>query len=75
MTIQADFLKFLNGKMILVIGDSFSKWQEAFILGKIDTEITFEKFRECFSGFGLPRVDVTDNGPQFASRVFTILIK
>lgn len=69
--VHADFLGPFNGKMILIIVDSFSKWPEAFILGKTDAETTIEKFRECFSRFGLPRVVVTDNGAQFVSEEFS----
>lgn len=32
---------------------------------------TVEKFRECFARFGLRRVVVTDNGPQFCAIKFS----
>lgn len=57
--------------MILIIIDTYSKWPEAFIIGKTDSQSTITKFRECFSRFGLPRAVVTDNGPQFVSEDFS----
>ncbi|KAJ8965704.1 hypothetical protein NQ317_006745 [Molorchus minor] len=63
----------IQGKMILVISDTFSKWPEEFIMRTTDSKATVEKFRECFARFKLPRVVVTDNGPKFVSDEFSKL--
>lgn len=69
--IHADFLGPINGKMVLLIVDSYTKWPEAFIMKSMDTKSTVDKFRECFSRFGLSEVVVTDNAMQFCSSEFS----
>lgn len=69
--IQADYLGPFKGGMILVIIDCYSKWVEAFVVASSDSQITIEKFRECFARFGLPNTVVTDNGTQFVSAKFS----
>lgn len=69
--VHADFLGPLNGKMILILIDSFSKWPEAFVMKSTDSKSTIEIFRECFARFGLPKIVVTDNGPQFSAVEFS----
>ncbi|XP_064465215.1 uncharacterized protein K02A2.6-like [Ornithodoros turicata] len=39
------------------------------------TELTIAKLRDIFSRFGLPEVLVSDNGPQFASKLFQDFVK
>lgn len=68
--IHADFLGPLDGKMILIIVDKFSKWPEAFIMKQTDAKSLIEKFREYFARFGLPKIVETDNGRQFESHEF-----
>lgn len=57
--------------MVLVIIDCYCKWVEAFVVASADSQITIEKFRECFARFGLPNTVVTDNGTQFVSAEFS----
>ncbi|XP_060806961.1 uncharacterized protein K02A2.6-like isoform X2 [Amyelois transitella] len=69
--VHADFLGPIDNKMILLIIDSYSKWPEAFIVKSLDSKQTVERFRECFSRFGLPKVVVTDNAATFISKEFS----
>uniref|UniRef100_T1HB46 Integrase catalytic domain-containing protein n=1 Tax=Rhodnius prolixus TaxID=13249 RepID=T1HB46_RHOPR len=38
--------------------------------GSIDSNATIQKIRETMARFGIPKVLVTDNGPQFTSQAF-----
>lgn len=69
--VHADFLGPISGKMILIIIDCYTKWPEAFIVKNLESNTTVEKFRECFSRFGLPKVVVTDNAATFCSKEFS----
>lgn len=69
--IHADFAGPIQGKMLLIITDVFSKWSEVFIMNNnTEAKTTIEKFRECFARFGLPNKLVTDNGSQLMSSEF-----
>lgn len=68
--VHADFLGPFANKMMLVITDAYSKWPEVFIMNGTEADVTVRKFRECFARFGIPNSIVTDNGPQFTSKVF-----
>ncbi|XP_064986960.1 uncharacterized protein LOC135625801 [Musa acuminata AAA Group] len=58
-------------KYIIVGVDYFTKWVEAEPLAMI-AEHQMEKFvwKNIITRFGLPKVIITDNGPQFAGRRF-----
>ncbi|XP_017474103.1 PREDICTED: uncharacterized protein LOC108364776 [Rhagoletis zephyria] len=57
--------------MILVFHDKFSKLLEIVPLRRVTTEGLSKSFRErILARFGVPKVLVTDNGPQFTSRAF-----
>lgn len=68
--VHADFLGPIQGKMLLVITDIYSKWPEVFIMNTTGAKETIEKFRECFARFGLPTKLVTDNDSQLVSEEF-----
>jgi len=55
---------------ILVVTDCFSRWVEAYPIGTATTRIIVEIIEKKFcSRFGYPRVILSDNGPQFVSRL------
>ena len=58
-------------KLLLVATDYFSKWikAEAFSLIK-DKDVTQFIWNNIICRFGIPRSIVSDNGPQFDSRVY-----
>lgn len=62
--------------MLLVFHDKFTKWTEMTALRKATTETTKQALREkIIARFGVPRVLITDNGPQFTSRSFIKFLK
>lgn len=68
--IHADFLGPFQGKMYLIIVDSYSKWPEAFQMTNISSSQTILKFKELYIRYGFPIHLVTDNGTSFTSREF-----
>ena len=58
-------------KLLLVATDYFSKWIEADAFAFInDRDITLFIWKNIVCWFGIPRSIVSDNGPQFDSRVY-----
>ena len=68
--IHLDFAGPVEGKMLLIVVDAYSKWPEVVIMEDTTAELTVEEVRTLFSRWGLPAQMVTDNGPQFASQCF-----
>ena len=68
--VHADFAEF-NGRHYLIVVDAFSKWPEVYQMQK-DTSATATVYSllSYIASFGIPQVLVTDNGPQFTSKVF-----
>lgn len=58
-------------KFILVITDYFSKYSLVFPLKSSSADIVVRKLEEeVFLVYGVPRIIICDNGPQFTSRQF-----
>ena len=58
-------------KLLLVATDYFSKWIEADAFASIkDRDVTRFIWKNIVYRFGIPRSIVSDNGPQFDSRVY-----
>ena len=58
-------------KLLLVATDYFSKWIEADSFASIkDRDVTRFIWKNIVCRFGIPRSIVSDNGPQFNSRVY-----
>nr|XP_047141340.1 uncharacterized protein K02A2.6-like [Hydra vulgaris] len=60
----------MNGKIFLVVVDSFSKWIEVEVVGSTGAKTTIRVLRRLFSTHGLPRVIVSDNGSGFSSEEY-----
>ena len=65
-----DFASPFQGKMILVVIDSHSKWIESYPTDSSMSSKVIELSRTLFSQFGIPEVLVTDNCPCFVSEEF-----
>lgn len=66
---------YMNGMWMLVI-DVFSKWVEVVDMRNNTTsENVIRKLRTTFSRYGLPKIMVTDNGPQLVSGLFELFCK
>ena len=58
-------------KLVLVATDYFSKWIEVEAFASIkDKEVILFVWKNIVCRFGIPQSIVTDNGPQFDSRVY-----
>ena len=58
-------------KLLLVATDYFSKWIEAKAYASIkDRDVTRFIWKNIVCWFGIPKSIVSDNGPQFDSRVY-----
>ena len=58
-------------KLLLVATDYFNKWVEAETFSSIkDRDVTHFIWKNIVCRFGIPRSIVSDNGPQFDSRVY-----
>ncbi|KAL5470941.1 hypothetical protein EMCRGX_G029003 [Ephydatia muelleri] len=68
--IHIDYAGPFEGSSWLVVVDAFSKWIEIKPQRSTTTSGTVKALREIFCRFGLPRVIVSDNGPQFSSQEF-----
>lgn len=60
-----------TGIHFLVVVDAYSEWPEVREMHSTTTHRTIEVLREIFATHGLPRVIVSDNGPQFTSEKFS----
>ncbi|XP_049514115.1 uncharacterized protein LOC119436504 isoform X1 [Dermacentor silvarum] len=68
--VHVDFAGPIQGKMVLVVVDSHTKWIEAVPLNQATSATTIDCLRDIFSHFGVPRTLVSDNGTQFTSQEF-----
>jgi hypothetical protein len=68
--LHADFAGPFLGKMFLLVIDAHSKWPEIIDMSSTTSAKTICELRKIFSNKGLPKVFVTDNGPQWMSAEF-----
>ena len=68
--IHVDYLGLMDGEMVLVTVDSFSKWIEADVVSGCTVQTTIRKLRHLFAAQGLPDILVSDNSPCFTSSEF-----
>ena len=65
----------LYGIDYLLLADSYSKWIELKIMKTTKTWYMIEVLRNWFSRNGMPKLLVSDNGPQFISTELERFIK
>lgn len=73
--IHIDFAGPINGQMLFVIVDAFTKWTEIFITKTTTSSWVINKMKQLFITFGLPVTIVSDNGSQFTSHEFEDFLK
>jgi transposase InsO family protein len=56
--------------MWLIVVDAYTKWMEVVRMKSTTASSTCIKLRELFARLGVPRVVVSDNGPQWVSKEF-----
>lgn len=64
----------VEGKMLLIVVDTHSKWLEVAVMHSTTTEKTVIKLEEMFSHFGYPEQFISDNGPQFTLQDFAVFL-
>ena len=74
-TIHVDYAGPIDGKMMLVVINSHSKWPEVISMSSSTTQATIERLRRLFAVYGLPQQLVSDNGPQFTSAEFAVCLR
>lgn len=73
--IHIDFLGPIDNHHYLIIVDAFSKWPEIYKMASTTTEATIVRIREYCARWGIPRILVSDNGPQLVSNEFETFLK
>ncbi|XP_065190696.1 uncharacterized protein K02A2.6-like [Sycon ciliatum] len=68
--LHIDYAGPVEGKMLLVIVDSHSKYIDVHAVPSATSTATIGKLRECFATHGLPQQLVSDNGSVFTSSEF-----
>ena len=68
--LHIDFAGPVDGKMYFVLIDSYSKFPEIVQMKSTTAVATVDVLREIFSRHGLPKMIVSDNGPQFTAQEF-----
>ena len=68
--LHADFAGPFMGRTFLLVIDAYSKWLEVRVISPVNSTTTVEHLRSIFATHGLPKVFVSDNGPQFTSAEF-----
>lgn len=65
----------VEGKMLLVACDAYSKWVEVDVVRSTDAKSSATVLRRWFAMHGLPKVVVSDNGPGIASEEFNDFLR
>ena len=73
--VHVDFAGPFLGKTFLIVVDAHSKWPEVMEMTSTTALKTIMELRKLFAAYGLPEQLVSDNGPQFVSEEFAILLK
>ena len=69
--IHIDFAGPFQNSMFLIVIDAYSKWPEVVPMQSTTSTKTIERLSEIFGRNGLPKVLVSDNGPQLTSQEFS----
>ena len=72
--ISADLCE-MPGRTLLVVCDYFSNFIEVEQVRKVNTSRVTKALKPLFARYGVPRVLVSDNGPQFDSEEFACFAK
>ena len=73
--VHADYAGPFLGRMFLILVDANTKWVDIHVVNSSSAEVIIKKMRATFAKLGLPKILVTDNGPQFTSAQFAQFTK
>lgn len=68
--LHIDFAGPMSGHYYFVIVDAYSKWVDVIPTKTTTSPWCIKQLRNLFCNFGFPEVLVSDNGPQFTSKIF-----
>ena len=68
--VHVDYAGPIQGSMILVLIDVYSKWIEAHVVSSSTSEVTIEHLSQIFATHGLQKSIVSDNGSCLTSEEF-----
>lgn len=60
----------VNGHMLLVVVDAYTKWIDVHVTTRATTETTIEELRKSFACWGIPKFLVSDNAQCFVAPAF-----
>ena len=69
--LHVDYAGPVEGWMLLIVVDSYSKWIDALPTHSTTTQVTTKLLKQLFAIHGLPEVIVSDNGTCFSSSEFS----
>ena len=72
-TLHIDYAGCFQGKMYLVVMDSYSKWLDP--VNSANSSVNIEKLKILFATHGLPEIVVSDNASCFKSEEFGIFTR
>ena len=73
--IHIDHMGPVEGKTVLVVIDSYSKWIEAIPVSTTSSAVTIKVLRTLMAHYGLPDLIFSDNGTSFTSEEFQAFVK
>lgn len=73
--IHIDYAEPVDGNMLLVITDAYSKWLEVKVTNSNTSTATIDILDLLFATYGVPSIVVSDNGRQFVSDEFETFLK
>lgn len=68
--VHIDYAGPVEGMMLLIISDAYSKWLDVKVTKSITATTTISLIDEIFASYGVPMMVVTDNGTNFTSAEF-----
>ena len=57
--IHVDYAGPVEGKMLFILVDAYSKWIEVYVTSKMTSEVTIDKLRDAFAAHGIPQTLVS----------------
>ena len=72
--VHIDYVGPFQGKMFLIIVDSFSKWWEVIPVNNTSSKFTVKALQHCFTTHGYTQVIISDIRSVFTSEEFAYFV-
>jgi len=73
--LHIDFAGPLEGRMFLIVVDSYSKWLDAIPVSSANSASIIRELRKLFGTHGIPEIVISDNRTAFTSVEFSEFVK